>query len=62
MRAKARAAGMKRFESREFTIGEELAEACPSLVVIKGAEHFPQDDAGHELAQVVLDFIRANKP
>ena len=31
-------------------------------VVIKGAKHFPQDDAGHELAQVVLDFIRANKP
>ena len=38
MRAKARSAGMKRIESREFTISEELVEACPSLVVIKGAE------------------------
>ena len=31
-------------------------------VVIKGAKHFLQDDAGYELAQVVLDFIRAHKP
>ena len=38
MRAKARSAGMKRIESREFTVSEELVEACPSLVVIKGAE------------------------
>ncbi len=28
--------------------------------IIKGAGHFIQDDAGEELAQVVIDFIKAN--
>ena len=29
-------------------------------VIIEGAGHFIQDDAGKELAQVVIDFVRAN--
>ncbi|NJN51435.1 MAG: hypothetical protein HC809_06305 [Gammaproteobacteria bacterium] len=28
--------------------------------IIKGAGHFLQDDAGDELARVVIEFIKAN--
>jgi hypothetical protein len=40
LRASARAAGMKRLQSKDFIVDEACVEACPSLSMLKGAVWF----------------------